>query len=113
MSIRTLRAAGLAVALLLVCSSPALASPRHDRVERALLDELDRARAAHGLPALRPDAGLARAADRHSLSMARHGRLVHAPASRLRRIAGARTSVGETLAYRSAAAGLARWTVSA
>lgn len=97
MFLPVIRVPALAVALLLAVVATAAASPRTDRVERAVVDALKRERAAHGLGALHPRRALARVADRHSRHMARSGVLHHgAWSQRLRRVARGRS--GETIA---------------
>jgi uncharacterized protein YkwD len=80
-------------------------------LDRAILAEMNRARQDQGLPPLRPAAGLAAAARRHSLEMARHGFFAHESATgepfwrrigRLYPARGYRTwRVGENLAWGS------------
>jgi uncharacterized protein YkwD len=90
--------AALAVAIVVMPCS-ASASPRQDRTEAAILRAMNSVRASHGLPALRANHALARAADAHSASMLRTGVFSHgAVNSRLRRYTRAR-AVGETLAW--------------
>jgi uncharacterized protein YkwD len=70
----------LLVAVLLAGLLPAAASAgigRADELEAPILRELNRVRAEHRLPLLRPSRPLARAADFHALSMARRGYFAH------------------------------------
>jgi uncharacterized protein YkwD len=77
------------------------AGPRIDGGERAVVRAINRARAAHGLRALRGARRLARAADAHTRSMLRTDSFSHgAFASRLRRYTHARR-IGETIAMSS------------
>lgn len=102
-SVRTLLR-GVVTALLVVTvvnPSPAAASPRQDRTEAEILRAMNSVRARHGLPRLRVDAALARAADAHSAAMLRTGSFSHGSVhARLRRYTSAR-SIGETLAWMS------------
>jgi uncharacterized protein YkwD len=95
----------LAVALVAALGSApaALADPGLNGFERQVIRELNDARAQHGLARVRADAGLNRAADRHSRDMLRSDFFDH-PSSdgtpfdrRVRRFADA-NMVGETLA---------------
>jgi len=88
--------------MLLVFSSAAPAaqasSPRMNAGERAIVRAINRARAAHGVRALRGHRRLARAADAHTRSMLRADYFAHgAFASRVRRYVRTRR-VGETIA---------------
>jgi uncharacterized protein YkwD len=77
------------------------AGPRVDRGERAVVRAINRARAAHGLRALRSHRRLARAADGHTRSMLRADYFAHgAFSSRVRRYVSFRR-LGETIAMRS------------
>ena len=77
------------------------AGPRLDGGERAVVRAINRARAAHGLRALRAHRRLARAADAHTRSMLRSNSFSHgAFASRVRRYASFHR-VGETIAMRT------------
>ena len=88
--------------LLVVSSAAAPAaqasSPRMNAGERAIVRAINRARAAHGVRALRGHRRLARAADAHTRSMLRADYFAHgAFASRVRRYVRSRR-VGETIA---------------
>jgi uncharacterized protein YkwD len=93
-----------AVLVAALTAAPAAgAAPALNRFERTVIDELNAARAQHGLAPLRAHHGLSRAADRHSGDMLRADFFDH-PSSdgtpfdrRVRRFADARM-VGETLA---------------
>jgi len=92
-----------ALVAVLAIAPAASAGPRLNAFERAVIAELNDARAAQGLAALRPCRGLNRAADRHSRDMLRRDFFDH-PSSdgtpfdrRVRRFAKV-SSVGETLA---------------
>jgi uncharacterized protein YkwD len=93
---------GLVVVLLVAIAAvpcSASAAARQDRAETAILKAMNAARAQHGLPALRVNRALARAADAHSAAMLRSGAFTHGSVNaRLRRYTRAR-SVGETLAW--------------
>jgi uncharacterized protein YkwD len=74
------------------------ASSRVDSGERAVVRAINRARAAHGLRALRSHRRLARAADAHTRSMLRSDYFSHgAFSSRVRRYVSFRR-IGETIA---------------
>lgn len=79
-------------------------SPRLDRAERAILKVLNRTRAAHGLPRLRANRRLQRAADAHCKDMLRANFFAHTSsngtpmATRVRRYRRS-NRIGETLAY--------------
>jgi uncharacterized protein YkwD len=87
--------------------------------ERALLDEVNRVRAAHGLPSLRGDGRLARAARSHTRVMLARKTFAHGNTSaRLRRFGVRGRLVGENLAwgagsYASPAAIVQMWLDSA
>jgi uncharacterized protein YkwD len=67
--------------------------------EDALLAEVNRVRAQHGVPSLRTDRRLARAARSHTLGMLRTNRFGHGDTEgRLRRF-GVRGRIGENLAW--------------
>jgi uncharacterized protein YkwD len=95
---------GLTAACLLVCvatPAKASASARHDALEAGIIRSMNQTRAAYGLPSLRPNHALARAADAHSASMRRHNVLSHgAFTSRVRHYVRARR-IGENLAWSS------------
>jgi uncharacterized protein YkwD len=75
------------------------AGPSWDPGERAIVRAVNRVRARHGLPFVRPHAGLAAAADAHSAEMIAAGYFGHgAMAQRVRRYARFKR-VGETLAW--------------
>src|SRR4051812_11591107 len=92
----------LLAAILMACfvlPSTAAASARHDRMEAGIIRAMNQFRAGYGLPALRPSAGFARAADAHSRAMLRSNTLSHgAFSSRVRHYVHVR-SVGENLAW--------------
>jgi uncharacterized protein YkwD len=92
----------LLAAFLIVCVFPpsgASASARHDRTEAGIVREMNKIRAAYSLPRLRITGALGRAADVHSASMARSGRVAHGEYSvRVRRYVNSR-HVGENLAW--------------
>jgi uncharacterized protein YkwD len=93
----------LATAVVSVPAATA-ATPRMDRLERAIVRGIDRRRAHAGLRAMRPSASLARAADHHSREMLAGDYFAHSSrnggsfATRIRRYTHAST-VGETLAW--------------
>ena len=98
---RTLLHGLVAVLLVATIVTPctASASSRQDRTEAAILRALNRVRAEHGLPRLRVDRALARAADAHSATMLRTGVFSHgAVNARLRRYTSKR-AIGEALAW--------------
>ena len=90
----------LSMLLVLSTAAPAAqaSSPRMNAGERAIVRAINRARAAHGVRALRGHRRLARAADAHTRSMLRADYFAHgAFASRVRRYVRSRR-VGETIA---------------
>jgi len=89
----------LFVLTLTAATSSALAGgPRVDRGERAIVRAINRARAGHGLRALRTHRRLARAADGHTRSMLRANYFAHGDfSSRVRRYVSFRR-VGEAIA---------------
>jgi uncharacterized protein YkwD len=105
------------VVAVLALAAPAAAAGRtsnvsaEDALERGVLAEINALRADRGLAPLRLNVRLARAADSHSLSMARRGFFAHEShdgssfSSRLRRFYGprgfSRWSVGENLLWSS------------
>jgi uncharacterized protein YkwD len=95
---------GLVAALLVVIvvvPSPASASARQDRTEKAIMRVMNHVREQYKLPRLRTSGALARAADAHSAAMMRSGTFSHGSVqSRLRRYTRSR-SVGEALAWYS------------
>jgi uncharacterized protein YkwD len=77
--------------------------------ERALLDEVNRVRSTHGLPALQVDPTLRRAARSHSVDMLRRGYFGHgAFAERLTRFGARGPRLGENLAWGTGTAAAAR-----
>ena len=95
-------------ALTVVLAGPAQATDAA-AVERALLDEVNRVRSAHGLPALRLDATLQRAARSHSDDMLRRGYFGHGSfAERLARFGARGPRLGENLAWGAGTAAAAR-----
>jgi uncharacterized protein YkwD len=93
------------------------ASPRLSPTERAVVRLMNRARARHGIPALRASAPLARAADGHSRDMIAHDFFAHESSDgtsfdrRVRAYAPAR-EIGENLAMVSRVRRVARRVVS-
>jgi uncharacterized protein YkwD len=97
--LRGLVAALVVATVAMPCS--ASASARQDRTEAAILRAMNSVRARHGLPRLRIDPALARAADAHSAAMLRSGVFSHGSVqTRLRRYTRKR-AIGETLAWMS------------
>lgn len=92
----SLQVAALTCAVALLAPTGAHASARQDRVERAITKMLNFIRVASGQPALHTNGRLARAADRHSFSMARRNTLTHAPPLQAR---VSRRLAGETVAW--------------
>jgi uncharacterized protein YkwD len=83
----------------LVVPSRASASSPHDATEAGIIRALNSARASHGLPRLRTNSALARAADAHSRTMRRANRIGHGDYTRrVRRYVRTR-KVGENLAW--------------
>jgi uncharacterized protein YkwD len=79
---------------------PRAATARTSTSEQAILAEVNRVRAARGLPALRQDGRLVRAARSHTLRMLRSKRFAHGDvAARLRRFGVHGGTVGENLAW--------------
>jgi len=77
------------------------AGPRLDRGERAVVRAINRARAAHGLRAMRAHRRLARAADVHTRSMLRSDFFSHGAFSQRVRHYVRFRRIGETIAMRS------------
>jgi uncharacterized protein YkwD len=108
------------LAALFVLTAPAGAASKGGltSAEQALLAEMNRVRAAHGLPGLRIDWRLQRAARTHSAAMIRRDFFSHAGFSHRMRTSGARGPVfGENLAWgtgskASAQAMVAQWLAS-
>ncbi len=94
----------LAAPMVAVPASPAGAGAGHDRLEVAVVREINEARTREGLRALRRDGRLARVAERHSGEQLRRGSISHtsltgaSPGLRVRRLTRAR-AVGETIAF--------------
>jgi uncharacterized protein YkwD len=81
--------------------------------ESRLLAEINRVRAAHGLPALQTDARLVLAARTHSRNLLSSGVLAHGSIARRLRSFGVRSQViGENLAWNSGDRVRTRWLVS-
>jgi uncharacterized protein YkwD len=101
MSVSTVLRALLAALLICCFAVPATASASsgHDPTEAAIVHAMNQVRTSHGLPALRPSSGLARAAGAHSASMARTRTMSHGAFSqRVRRYVRSRL-IGENLAW--------------
>jgi uncharacterized protein YkwD len=83
---------------------PVPATAAQSQAEKAIVREINRARRAHGLRAVRVSTGLARVAKAHSRKMLQHDVLTHSSldgssfGARLQR-AGKRRRYGETLAW--------------
>jgi uncharacterized protein YkwD len=108
--VRWLTAIFAALALLL----PSTALAGTSRAESALLKEMNRVRAAHGLPPLRCDGHLERAARSHTTRMLTSGVFRHgAFSSRLERFDVRSRVAGENLAWGSGPYGTARAIVDA
>lgn len=108
--VRWLTAAVAALVLLL----PATALAGSSRAESALVREMNRVRAAHGLPPLRFDGRLERAARSHTSRMLATGVFRHgAFSSRLQRFDVRSRVAGENLAWGSGPLGTARAIVDA
>lgn len=96
----TLTAAVLGLLALVLAAPAGSTALRASATERALLDEVNRVRSAHGLPALRSDGRLARAARSHTRAMLVRKTFAHGnTASRLRRFGVRGRLVGENLAW--------------
>lgn len=108
------------IAVVLVVAAPASAASVASLTtgERALLSEMNRARAGHGLPTLRIDWKLQRAARSYSAAMIRQDFFSHGAFAQRMRASGARGPVfGENLAWGtgsrgSAAAMVSQWLAS-
>lgn len=100
------------IPLVIAALVAAVAAPAHateSAVEQALLDEVNRVRAAHGLAPLRVDPTLRRAARAHSDDMLRRGYFSHgAFADRLLRFGARGPRLGENLAWGAGTAAGAR-----
>jgi uncharacterized protein YkwD len=89
----------LVITLVIAVRPARAAGPRLDRGEVSVVRAINRVRARHRLPRLRPDARLSRAADLHSAQMLRLDRFAHGSfASRVRHFVPSR-AIGETLAW--------------
>ena len=104
----TISAAAVGFLLALAfAATTAVARPHTGRTtvspsEQALLAEVNRIRGAHGLPALRTDGRLVRAARAHTDGMLRQKRFAHGNfAARLRQFGVRAGRVGENLAWGS------------
>ncbi len=84
--------------------APAVAAPAHDRLEAAVVREINVVRSREGLRSLRASGRLARVAARHSRDQLRRDAISHvspggaSPALRVRRLTRA-AGVGETIAF--------------
>jgi uncharacterized protein YkwD len=100
----TFLVAGLSLGCVFQAAPAEAGSAKQDRVERAVIKQVNQIRAQHGLRALRRSRGLARAADVKAKEVARTKVLSHASPdgtpmhTRVRRYVRAR-SVGETIGY--------------
>ena len=101
MSVTSVRRMLLAALLVVSIAAPssASASSRHDRTEAKIIRAMNKVRAAHGLPRLRTNPGLARAADAHSEAMRQTNRMGHGDFSRRVRRYVRVKRVGENLAW--------------
>jgi uncharacterized protein YkwD len=82
------------------------------QLQRSVLDEVNRVRAAYRLAPLRPDPVLERAAQSHSVDMLRRGYFGHgAFAQRLSRFGARGPRLGENLAWGTGSAGDVRYIV--
>jgi uncharacterized protein YkwD len=88
----------VSIVCVLPCAS-ASASARLDRTEAKIIRAMNTIRSKHDLPRLRISGGLARAADVHSKTMARTGRLAHGDTGRRVRRYVRTKRVGENLAW--------------
>lgn len=78
----------------------ASAASKADRYRAAVLHELNRVRARHGLPRVHADRRLTRTATAHSRDMARRGYFSHGSwATRVRASAGRARSIGEVIGW--------------
>jgi uncharacterized protein YkwD len=101
MSVTSVRRVLLAALLVICLAAPASASAssRHDQTEAKIIRAMNKVRATHGLPKLRTNSGLARAADAHSKVMRRTNSVGHGDYSRrIRRYVRTRR-VGENIAW--------------
>ena len=93
-------AAALALLVLLVAAGPTTAAPTMSSGERAVLAEMNRVRAQHGLAGLRFDATLHRAARSHTRSMLASNVFTHGDfAARMKRFGARGPLLGENLAW--------------
>ena len=105
----------LAAVLVLAVPATAAPMPTLTETEHALFTAVNAARISRGLPPLRLDPGLTRAARSHSRQLLSEGRLVHgALTERLRRFRAPAATFGENLAWGAgvhgqAAAVVGRW----
>ena len=102
----------MAALVALVGTATATAAPT--RSESALLREMNRVRAQHGLGLLRPDTHLERAARSHSREMLASNVFAHGPfGSRMAQFAVTGRLAGENLAWGTGTRGTARGIVAA
>jgi uncharacterized protein YkwD len=103
----------LAVVLAVTAPASARSTASLTTAERALLSEMNRVRAGHGLPNLRIDWTLQRAARSHSAAMIRQDFFSHGAFAQRMRASGARGPVfGENLAWGTGSRGSAGAMVS-
>lgn len=103
MSVTSVRRALLAALAIACMSAPssAFAASRHDATEASIIRAMNGVRASHGLPRLRTNRGLARAADAHSATMQRTNSIGHgAYSARVKRYVRTKR-VGENVAWMS------------
>ena len=107
---RTSQVVVVLAALALLAAGPASAAA-FSSAERSLLEEMNRARAAHGVPALRLDWRLQRAARSHSSDMLRRQYFSHGSATSRLSAFGVRGAKGENLAWAVGTRAQARFVV--
>lgn len=104
----------LALVAALILVAPAVATAGLTSQERAVLKQMNRVRAEHGLRALRPDSHLQRAANWHTQQMLTTDDFAHgAFVGRMRHFAVACHTAGEDLAWGVGSSGTAREIVAA
>lgn len=106
---RVVPALSAVLLVLLAHAAPAAPSAAAPSSPRAVLQEINRVRAAHGLPVLRRDARLARASRAHVLDLIRRDAFEHGDfEERMRRFAAAGPRFGENIAWGAGSRGSAR-----
>jgi uncharacterized protein YkwD len=106
---RVLLACAAALAALLALAAPAASATAAPAGPQAVLEEINRVRAAHGLAKLRRDARLSRASRAHALDLMRRDVFEHGDfEARMHRFAATGPRFGENIAWGAGSRGSAR-----